>query len=103
MQSPTRINGLVIALVAALASGHALAHAGEGQSHSSTSHAKTIGEPGNPATASRVVEIEMRDTMRFLPARITVRRSETIRFVVTNNGNVKHEMVLGYPAIWKPG
>lgn len=37
----------------------------------------------------------MRDTMRFVPDYIDVKRGETIRFVVKNNGKLKHEMVLG--------
>ena len=36
--------------------------------------------------------------MRFSPDHIQVKRGETIRFVVRNNGKVKHEMVLGSPA-----
>ena len=33
--------------------------------------------------------------MRFTPAQIDVKRGETIKFVVKNNGKLKHEMVLG--------
>ena len=33
--------------------------------------------------------------MRYIPAKIKVKRGETIKFVVHNNGTVKHEMVLG--------
>jgi len=95
MQSRTRFNRLAVALVAVLASGHAAAHSGDGHSDAVTQHAMALGKPGDPAKASRVVAIEMRDTMRFVPARITLRRGETIRFVVTNAGKVKHEMVLG--------
>ena len=37
----------------------------------------------------------MNDTMRYSPARIGVKRGETIRFVVKNSGQIKHEVVLG--------
>ncbi len=37
----------------------------------------------------------MRDTMRFTPSHIVVKRGETIRFILTNKGKLKHEMVLG--------
>ena len=37
----------------------------------------------------------MTDTMRFIPASVTARQGETIRFVVKNSGKVKHEFVLG--------
>ena len=37
----------------------------------------------------------MNDTMRFTPEKITVKRGQTVRFMVTNSGRLKHEMVLG--------
>ena len=37
----------------------------------------------------------MTDTMRFMPASVTARQGETIRFVVKNSGQLKHEFVLG--------
>ena len=40
----------------------------------------------------------MLDTMRFVPERITVRRGETIRFVVKNTGRALHEFVIGTKA-----
>jgi uncharacterized cupredoxin-like copper-binding protein len=40
----------------------------------------------------------MSDTMRFDPARVTVKRGEVVRFVVKNGGKVMHEMVLGTAA-----
>ena len=58
-------------------------------------HAAALGEPGNPNKVSRTIEVEMSDAMRFSPANITVKRGETIKFVVKNTGKVKHEMVLG--------
>ena len=33
--------------------------------------------------------------MRFSPDSLTVKRGETIRFVVKNDGKLLHEMVLG--------
>jgi uncharacterized cupredoxin-like copper-binding protein len=43
----------------------------------------------------RTITVDMTDNMRFTPARISVRRGETIRFLVKNSGQVKHEMVIG--------
>ena len=37
----------------------------------------------------------MSDAMRFSSADLTVKRGETIRFVVHNSGKLLHEMVLG--------
>ena len=50
---------------------------------------------GEPAKVSRTVNVQMSDAMRFRPAKITVKRGETIRFALSNSGKVKHEMVLG--------
>lgn len=58
-------------------------------------HAAALGEPGDVAKISRTVAVSMGDDMRFRPATIAVRRNETIRFVVSNAGKVRHEMVLG--------
>ena len=75
----------------ALASSPAFSHGD--QDH----HAAAIGEPGSPANVSRTVEVAMNDTMRFTPATIAVKKNETIRFVLKNDGKLKHEMVLGTP------
>ena len=58
-------------------------------------HASTLGKPGDAKKVSRTIEVGMNDTMRFSPAHIAVKSGETIRFVVKNNGKLKHEMVLG--------
>ena len=74
----------------------ALAHGGnDHHAKPQQDHAAALGKPGDPAKVSRTVAIEMSDSMRFTPASITVKRGETIKFVVTNTGKLKHEMVLG--------
>jgi uncharacterized cupredoxin-like copper-binding protein len=57
----------------------------------------TIGEPGRATQATRSVDVDMTDSMRFTPADLSVRQGETVRFVVKNSGSVKHELVLGTP------
>lgn len=82
-----------VVLVTALASPAALAagnHAG-GHHHAHD----VIGKPGEAPAATRIVKVDMSDDMRFKPAHIPVKRGETIRFVVTNSGKLKHEFVLG--------
>jgi uncharacterized cupredoxin-like copper-binding protein len=37
----------------------------------------------------------MGDDMRFTPNRIKVKEGETVKFVVKNNGQIMHEVVLG--------
>lgn len=56
---------------------------------------KPFGQTGDPKKVSRTLRVRGDDTMRFTPARITVREGETIRFVFRNAGKVKHEAVLG--------
>ena len=51
--------------------------------------------PGQPADAKRTVNVDMTDAMRFNPSSIKVKKGETVRFVVTNSGKLKHEMVVG--------
>jgi len=54
-----------------------------------------VGKPGKVGKNTRIVTIEMADSMRFTPADIAVKLGETIHFVVKNSGQLKHEMVLG--------
>ena len=53
-----------------------------------------IGKPGVAAKASRTITIEMSDNMRYTPSNIQVKQGETVRFVVKNVGQVKHELSL---------
>lgn len=57
-----------------------------------------IGEPGDKTKINRVIHVDMTDAMRFIPAQISVKQGETIRFVIKNSGKVKHEFVLGTEA-----
>ncbi len=58
-------------------------------------HAEGVGKPGDPQKVSRTIRVLMSDDMKFTPARIAVRRGETIRFAARNTGKIKHEMVIG--------
>jgi putative spermidine/putrescine transport system substrate-binding protein len=60
-------------------------------------NASRIGQPGDPSQVSRTVTMTMSDAMRFTPDRIEVRKGETIRFVLQNEGRLRHELVLGEP------
>lgn len=94
----TRITAV---LVLAAAPFLAVAHEGDGQGKKTGSkaepaeHAAQLGEPGKAANATRTVEVRMTDAMRFQPSSIAVKKGETIRFLVKNDGKLKHEMVLG--------
>lgn len=56
---------------------------------------KEWGVAGDAKAVTRTVEVQMLDTMRFVPNRVDVRQGETIRFVHHNNGKVMHEFVIG--------
>jgi uncharacterized cupredoxin-like copper-binding protein len=63
--------------------------------HAGGHNEAAIGEPGKAANVSRTVKIDMSDAMRYTPASIDAKQGETIRFVISNSGKVKHELVLG--------
>jgi len=54
-----------------------------------------FGRAGNPKEVTRTIVVDMDDSMRFQPSEIRVKQGETIRFIVKNQGQVLHEMVLG--------
>jgi len=60
-----------------------------------SSEEKPFGRPGDAAQASRTIEIDMLDTMRFTPATLNVQQGDTVKFVIRNQGKLMHEMVLG--------
>ena len=74
------------AFVAATANGHGTA---------ADDHETAFGHPGDPAKVTRTIDVNMTDAMRFSPARLVVKKGETVRFVVHNRGKIAHEMVLG--------
>jgi uncharacterized cupredoxin-like copper-binding protein len=43
----------------------------------------------------RTIEISALDQLAFDPAQVSVEEGETVRFVVTNVGEIQHEFVLG--------
>ncbi len=58
-------------------------------------HDAAAGKAGDKSKVTRTVPVDMADSMRFNPESISVKRGETIRFVVKNSGKIKHEMVIG--------
>jgi putative spermidine/putrescine transport system substrate-binding protein len=60
-------------------------------------NASRIGQPGDRSQVSRTVTLTMSDAMRFTPDHIEVGNGETIRFVLQNEGQLRHEFVLGEP------
>lgn len=62
---------------------------------SEDAHKDAAGRPGDPAKIDRTIEVTMHDTMRFDPADMKFKAGETVRFVVRNEGKIRHEMVIG--------
>ena len=84
-----------LALAAALATGAAFAHGDSRPPRKAEMKSTAFGQTGDPRKATRTVNVDMSDTMRFAPAELSVKRGQTVRFVVTNSGKQMHEMVLG--------
>lgn len=74
--------------------------------HGNISHAsgpaikeqKTWGIAGDAQHALRTITLNMTDDMRFAPEHFNVKKGETVRLRVVNQGRVMHEMVLGTKA-----
>lgn len=79
---------------AALASG---SHAG-GHGDEAMHDEMMVGRPGDAADVDRTIEIVMKETddgdMLFEPKSLSITVGETIRFHVTNSGELEHEFVL---------
>lgn len=77
--------------------------------HSSHDHAthdhgidaSAIGQAGDPTKVDRIIHVTMSDTMRYEPSAISVKEGETVRLVIENKGQLKHELTLGDPAFLK--
>ena len=75
----------------ALASANSFADAGHGHGASST-----IGARASPADVSRTIDVEMTE-YGYHPSSISVDADETVRFVVSNRGQLIHEFNIGTP------
>jgi len=84
---------IVAALTVLLMSSTTLASGSHAGGHGAEETA--IGKPGVKTKVGRTITIEMSDNMRYTPAEVQVRQGETVRFVVKNKGQIKHELSLG--------
>jgi uncharacterized cupredoxin-like copper-binding protein len=79
-------------------SGAVFAHGDEDHNKKPTTvkkEQKPWGIAGDAKAAKRTIELVMTDNMRFTPDKIEVKQGETVKFVVKNAGQLKHEMVIG--------
>ena len=54
-----------------------------------------LGSPGDPTKASRTVEVQAGDDLRFHPDSVQVKVGETITFRVVNVAKIEHDFTLG--------
>lgn len=92
-KSVVLLAALSLAGIAAADAGHQHRHGAAQEKHEE--HASALGKPGDPAKVTRTIKVDMYDTMKFSPEKISVKKGETIKFIVKNDGKIKHEMVLG--------
>lgn len=55
----------------------------------------TFGRPGKAGQVQKTIHITALDSMRFRPSTVQVHPGETVRFIVTNAGKLRHEFVIG--------
>ena len=90
-----------VAALLALAGGAAWSHDGtrDRKAAAKPAHVNAeehaFGRAGDPKKIDRTIRVGMDDTMHFTPGDLVVKRGETIRFVVRNDGKIMHEMVIG--------
>jgi uncharacterized cupredoxin-like copper-binding protein len=113
------LRSAVVAAALVLATGAAWSHGGKPAAKSGpvSTEEYAFGRAGDPRRAARTFHIGMDDRMHFRamatlpqdakgdartgdphqmqPGDIVVKRGETVRFVVRNDGKVMHEMVIG--------
>lgn len=101
-----RMNRRTAALAAALGLAGLAVPASRPWAHGEKAHGKPAaakkeqkpwGIAGDARAARRRIEVGMNDAMRFTPELINVRRGETVRFVIRNDGRQMHEFVIGTP------
>ena len=85
---------LALGMCAALAHGGD-EHAAPRKYDASKVEPTAFGQEGNPKKVTKTIKIDMTDAMRFTPSDVTIKRGETVKFVVHNGGKLLHEMVLG--------
>jgi uncharacterized cupredoxin-like copper-binding protein len=70
----------------------AFADAGHGHAED-----RAYGQPGDSKKPARIVHITMRETdqkMVFIPNEVKIRKGEQVKFLIRNNGEIDHEIVL---------
>lgn len=93
-----KFNKIIAAVSLSFLASTAMASGSHSSGHDktkATDKAQAIGKAGKASKVTRTISVDMTDAMRFIPASIDVKRGETIKFVVKNSGQVRHEMNIG--------
>ncbi len=93
--SQARIRKLSAAAMAVTAALLVAGCGGGTKTTAATSATATIGSPGDPARATRTVEVRAGDDLHFQPDQLAVKVGETVTFKVVNASKVDHEFTLG--------
>ena len=95
------VRGIVFGSIIAIAAGAAWSHGGGQEKKAAAKPAEVsteehaFGRAGDPKKANRTVQVGMDDTMHFTPGDLVLKKGETVKFLVRNNGKIMHEMVIG--------
>ena len=95
MKSTGNTTPKIIALLMCAVTGLAYASGSHSGGHGHGTDETAIGKPGAAGKVTRTITINMSDDMRYTPSAIQVNKNETVRFIVKNKGQVKHELSLG--------
>ena len=91
------ILGLAFAIVlSAPAFGHGNpTHSAAPRNKAAKAEQMPFGIAGDSRNVARTIDMDALDTFRFIPSTISVKRGETIRFIMHNRGTLMHEIVIG--------
>jgi uncharacterized cupredoxin-like copper-binding protein len=90
-----------VAILLGAAGAHADSSPNSGaHGHGASGQATAFGMPGSAAKITRTIKVEATD-MKYSFTSLTVKAGETIRFVVTNKGEVEHDFTIGDAAAQK--
>ena len=68
----------------------------ESHGHDENAHKSGVGQAGDEAAITKTVQVSLLDTMRFeFSPKLSLEQGDVVKFVVTNNGKIKHEFSIG--------
>lgn len=75
---------------------HGAMHTGDHGNAQSGHAASAVGTQGNPSQVTRIIDVELLDSMRFaFSPKMQLKHGDVVRFVVRNTGAIRHEFSIG--------